>query len=82
MESKSAEALGGNLLAQLKKRKLSQKGKPGKPSGRKALRKANKLCKMPERLLASDPRVEDIEARELERQKTLVLIIYKFGHRT
>ena len=28
---------------------------------------------MPERLLASDPRVEDIEARELERQKTLVL---------
>lgn len=51
-------------------------------SGRKAVRKANKLCKMPERLLASDPRVEDIEARELERQKTLVLIIYKFGHRT
>ena len=37
---------------------------------------------MPERLLASDPRVEDIEARELERKKILVLIIYKFGHRT
>ena len=49
VESKSAEALGGNLLAQLKKRKLSQKGKPGKPSGRKAVRKANKLCKMPEK---------------------------------
>jgi hypothetical protein len=25
---------------------------------------------MPERLLASDPRVEDIEARELERKKS------------